>query len=60
METQTELTAWESLSHEEKNHILFLKQKSLLEEFLQHGAISRVQYEKSLHDLSEKMGFPEL
>lgn len=25
--------------------------------FLQHGAISRTQYEKSLHDLTEKMGY---
>ena len=43
-------------SHSEKNHLLYLKQKALLETFLEKGAISRAQYEKSLHDLTEKMG----
>lgn len=28
----------------------------MLEEFLVRGAISKAQYEKSLHDLTEKMG----
>ncbi len=46
----------ESLSHEEKNHILYLKQKELLDRFLAHGAISQAQYDKSFHDLTEKMG----
>ena len=40
----------------EQNHLLYLKQKALLETFLEKGAISRAQYEKSLHDLTEKMG----
>ena len=48
---------WEKLSHEEKNRQLFLKQKHLLELFLERGAISRAQFEKSLGDLKEKMGF---
>ena len=43
-------------SRAEKNHLLYLKQKELLETFLEKGAISRAQYEKSLHDLTEKMG----
>ncbi|MBQ9464390.1 MAG: hypothetical protein IJU67_03830 [Lachnospiraceae bacterium] len=43
-------------SYSEKNHLLYLKQKELLETFLEKGAISRAQYEKSLHDLTEKMG----
>ena len=47
---------WETLSHAEKNHILFLRQKALLETFLEKRAISKEQYEKSLHDLTEKMG----
>ncbi|MBQ7670156.1 MAG: hypothetical protein IJS45_05485 [Clostridia bacterium] len=59
METQTEQTVWESLSHEEKNHQLYLRQESLLGEFLKHGAISKAQYEKSLHDLREKTGYTE-
>lgn len=35
---------------------LFLKQKHLLETFLENGAISQAQYDKSLGDLREKMG----
>lgn len=54
METQNK--AWEALSYEEKNHQLFLKQKALLDGFLEHGAISQAQHDKSLHDLKEKMG----
>ena len=45
-----------TMSHEEKNQILFQKQKELLATFLEKGAISKEQYEKSLHDLTEKMG----
>lgn len=48
---------WETLSYEEKNHQLFLKQKALLEMYLERGAISQEQFEKSLHDLKLKMGY---
>ncbi len=48
--------AWDALSHAEKNHQLYLSQKHTLELFLERGAISRAQYEKSLRDLREKMG----
>lgn len=51
--------AWDSLSYEEKNRVLFERQKKMLEEFLERGAISKQQYEKSLHDLTEKMGIEE-
>ena len=47
---------WTELSYEEKNHQLFLRQKQLLDSFLEHGAISQAQHDKSLHDLAEKMG----
>ncbi len=50
---------WDSLSYEEKNHQLYLKQKALLNQFLEKGAISQVQHDKSLHDLIEKMGEKE-
>lgn len=50
---------WDGLSHEEKNHQLYLSQKVLLAMFLEHGAISREQHDKSLHDLKEKMGEAE-
>ena len=41
---------------EDKNRELFLRQKELLDTFLEHGAISRAQYDKSLGDLTVKMG----
>lgn len=47
---------WSALSYEEKNHQLFLRQKALLDGFLEHGAITQAQHDKSLHDLIEKMG----
>ena len=49
--------AWEALSREEKNRVLYQRQKALLENFLEKGAISRAQFEKSLGDLTEKMGY---
>ncbi len=52
----TNYKEWAELSYEEKNHQLFLRQKTLLDGFLEHGAISQAQHDKSLHDLTEKMG----
>lgn len=46
---------WEKLSPEEKKIQLFLNQKQTLETFLERGAISRAQFDKSLSDLTEKM-----
>ena len=43
------------LSHSEKKHKLFQAQKQTLDSFLERGAISKRQYEKSLHDLRVKM-----
>lgn len=42
-----------------KRVALYLEQKKLLETFLEKGAISRAQFEKSLHDLTVKMGMEE-
>ena len=50
---------WEKLSPEEKKIQLYLKQKKLLDDFLERGAISKAQYEKSLGDLTEKMHIKE-
>ena len=47
------------LSLAEKKHQLFLSQKQTLDSFLERGAISRRQYEKSLHDLCVKMNETE-
>ncbi len=50
---------WANLTYAQKNHELFLKQKRTLDMFLEHGAISQAQHDKSLHDLMEKMGESE-
>ncbi|MBR3171568.1 MAG: hypothetical protein IKF22_10040 [Lachnospiraceae bacterium] len=55
-QNNAENTEWSSLSYEEKNRLLFLRQKKTLDMFLERGAISRAQHDKSLHDLIEKMG----
>lgn len=52
----TEQIEWEKLSPEEKKKQLFLKQKNTLDLFLERNAISKVQYDKSLGDLQDKMG----
>lgn len=52
----TEQIEWERLSPKEKKKQLFLKQKKLLDTFLERNAISKAQYDKSLGDLRDKMG----
>ena len=52
----TEENAWDSLSYAEKNHILFERQKHLLDEFLERNAIRKEQYEKSLRELDKNGG----
>ena len=50
----------ENLSADEQKkrarHELYLKQKALLDTFLEKKAITQAQYDKSFHDLTEKMG----
>ena len=46
---------WSSLSYAEKNRALYLKQKQTLDLFLERGAITKAQHDKSLHDLTVKM-----
>ena len=50
----------QQLSPEEKRKQLYIKQKNLLEMFLERGAISKAQFDKSLGDLTEKMGYGEI
>ncbi len=50
----------ETLSPEEKKRRLYLDQKRLLDTFLAHGAISPAQYQKSLGDLTVKMGMADV
>ena len=47
---------WEQLSPEDKKKQLYLNQKQTLEAFLERGAISKAQFDKSLGDLTSKMG----
>lgn len=56
MEVKTEKYEWTSLTYSEKNKLLFHRQKKTLDMFLERGAISKEQYDKSLHDLIEKTG----
>ncbi len=44
------------LSHGERKHLLFLRQKKTLELFAERGAISRIQYASLLSDLCHRMG----
>ena len=44
------------LTAEEKKIRLYISQKKLLDDFLERNAISKAQYDKSLGDLTEKMG----
>ena len=46
---------YESLSREEKLKKLFEQQKHVLDCFLERGALSRADYEKSLQGLNDKM-----
>ena len=43
-------------SHEDQLRKLYLDQKQTLDLFLKNGAITQVQYDKSLGDLTRKMG----
>ena len=55
MDVNIENKEWSSLTYEEKNRLLFFRQKKTLDMFLERGAISQAQHDKSLHDLMEKM-----
>ena len=44
------------MTAEEKKRDLYLRQRELLDTLLEHGAISQAQYDKSLGDLTVKMG----
>ena len=54
-----EYKAWEQLTPKEKHIQLYLRQKKTLEEFLERGAISQAQFDKSLGDMTEKMGMQD-
>ena len=47
------------MAAEDMKRDLYFRQKQLLDTFLEHGAISRAQYDKSLGDLTVKMGMEQ-
>ncbi len=51
-----EQAEWNRLTYAEKNRQLYFQQKKMLKTFLEHHAISKEQYDKSLGDLTVKMG----
>lgn len=51
-----EFKDWTSLTPAEKKLRLYRNQVQVLKDFLERGAISRAQYDKSFRDLTEKMG----
>ena len=53
----TDNEAWASLTPEEKKRQLYERQKAMLQAFLERNAISKEQYDKSLGDLTVKMGY---
>ena len=52
-----EQAEWERLSPDEKKRQLFLRQKKILQDFLDKRAISQEQFDKSFGDMMSKMGF---
>ena len=50
------MTENETKTAEQKKRDLYLLQKELLATILEHGAISQAQHNKSLGDLTGKMG----
>lgn len=50
----------EQIDAEYRKKQLYLRQKKMLDEFLERGAISKEQYKKSLGALTEKMGMQSL
>ena len=57
MDLTNKNTAWETMTPEEKRRTLYDRQVATLKTFLEHGAITQAQHDKSLHDLTVKMGY---
>ncbi len=45
-------SVWEDLSYEDKNQALYLREKTMLELFLERKAITKEQYEKGMRELN--------
>ena len=51
---------WSVLAPEDKKKQLYLQQKDLLDKFLDRNAITKADYDRSLGDLTRKMGMEQL
>lgn len=51
---------WSTLAPEDKKKQLYFQQKDLPNKFLERNAITKAEYEKSLGDLTLKMGMNDL
>ena len=60
MDVNIDNPGWSVLSYDEKNRQPFYQQKETLDLFLERGAISAAQHDKSLHDLTSKMGLESI
>lgn len=52
-----EVLDWTKMTAEEKKKQLFLRQKELLDLYLEKKAITQADYDKSMKGLNEKMGW---
>ena len=55
----TNQAVWETRTLEEKRRALYDRQVATLKTFHEHGAITQAQHDKSLHDLTVKMGYAD-
>lgn len=53
------LDDWSSLTPEQKKRRLYETQKATLDAFLERRAISQAEHDKSLHDMTVKMGYAD-
>jgi len=55
----TDSKPYSEMTPEEKKVDLYLRQKKTLEDFLERKAITQEQFDKSIGDLTEKMGMQQ-
>ena len=56
----TEETEYSALSQDEKKLRLYLRQKNMLDTFMETNALTQAEYNKSLEGLTRKMGMESI
>ncbi len=56
MFAKIENDTWQTMSQQERNHQLYLSQCVILAMFLERGAISQAEHDRSLSELTIRMG----